>query len=700
MRTWTKWTLGVAAAVAAVAALRVAAAFLRRDGPAPLPPVALHGGDAFGDPLPEGAVARFGTIRWRARGPAVWAPDGEHLLVGGWDDEILAMNAKTGLVDWTLPGHAGRIAMNIDVRDIPRIVQTGELPTAFDSLAEMHLMPDGHRLLTAGRSLRIWNLDTRTEEKRFPIHSDAWPVAVSPDGTLAACSWNHFVRVIDLTTGARRVRVDTEGNPTCVAFDSDGSHVLAGLEDGRIAIGRLADRPPVFVRVSDKCIVRLLVPGDGRDVWALDQNGAVAIVPLASPETPPRRIAVADPNPKVCCAVAMTSSPDGRTVAVSRSDQPIRWFDAATASPVAGPTVEPGLVAIGWSPDGRTFAAARYSGVPMFFDRVALSLHGSGAPAPPDAADDPVGVVAFSPDETRVAACSGRTLRISAVATGATVTKFASDVEIRSAAWTKDGAVVLGVQGPRIVAVDAATAAVRWTYDADPATKPVPWSMRIGAGGESATWIGGDGAVRVLDLRGDRTAGPVAATATNDVGHFPQSWALSADGRRLAALQLVRRQREARPDTEQWTLRVWESDSTEPRAEADAPGRSTFALSRDGRLAVVESTVFDLAASPPREIGRVSWTSRERECRINIESMAAFSTDATLLAYGDDDGAIHLFAIPSCSEISTLRGHRAAVLCVAFSPDGKSLVSGSADTTALVWDLRHLAAAPPSPAAK
>jgi WD40 repeat protein len=64
----------------------------------------------------------------------------------------------------------------------------------------------------------------------------------------------------------------------------------------------------------------------------------------------------------------------------------------------------------------------------------------------------------------------------------------------------------------------------------------------------------------------------------------------------------------------------------------------------------------------------------------------AFSPDGRHLASASLDGTVGIWAIPDGRLITRLEGHTGGVLSVAFSPDGKLLASGSADTTILIWD--------------
>jgi WD40 repeat protein len=54
------------------------------------------------------------------------------------------------------------------------------------------------------------------------------------------------------------------------------------------------------------------------------------------------------------------------------------------------------------------------------------------------------------------------------------------------------------------------------------------------------------------------------------------------------------------------------------------------------------------------------------------------------------DKIIKVWDLAGGHEVLTLRGHSAGINCVAFSPDGRRLVSGSIDWTARVWDATPL----------
>ena len=67
------------------------------------------GTDLYGDPLPEGAIARFGTLRFRPRDTSyatAASPDGKRIAVGSWPgyakSRVEIFDAETGKLTTTL----------------------------------------------------------------------------------------------------------------------------------------------------------------------------------------------------------------------------------------------------------------------------------------------------------------------------------------------------------------------------------------------------------------------------------------------------------------------------------------------------------------------------------------------------------------------------------------------------------------------
>ena len=72
----------------------------------------------------------------------------------------------------------------------------------------------------------------------------------------------------------------------------------------------------------------------------------------------------------------------------------------------------------------------------------------------------------------------------------------------------------------------------------------------------------------------------------------------------------------------------------------------------------------------------------------------AFSSDGKTLVSGSLDGTVRLWKMKTAkgkdtgSLRATLNGHTAGVLCVDLSPDGRTIASGSVDKTVRLWDVR------------
>jgi WD40 repeat protein len=65
----------------------------------------------------------------------------------------------------------------------------------------------------------------------------------------------------------------------------------------------------------------------------------------------------------------------------------------------------------------------------------------------------------------------------------------------------------------------------------------------------------------------------------------------------------------------------------------------------------------------------------------------AYSPDGKLIVTGSGDGIVLLWDAATGSKMRTLIGHSSGIQALAFTPDGKWLATGSEDNTAKLWDV-------------
>jgi RNA polymerase sigma factor (sigma-70 family) len=175
--------------------------------------------DRFGDPLPEGAVRRFGTLRYRHESVAALAftPDGKRLVAGIGRDPLAVFDSTDGR----------------KLREVGEISANNNYGFA--------VSPDGKHVFCTGYRLIMFDLETGAKVRTFEAVRCS-SVAVSPDGKKLAAAREHSggqAMVFDVDTGKRLVDLNLKDVPATqwgpdvrsLAFSPDGEQVAAIIHE-------------------------------------------------------------------------------------------------------------------------------------------------------------------------------------------------------------------------------------------------------------------------------------------------------------------------------------------------------------------------------------------------------------------------------------------------------------------------------------
>jgi WD40 repeat protein len=641
--------------------------------------------DRYGDSLPPGATARLGTVRLRHAAAVTclaYSSDGTVLASGGEDRVVRLWDADTGeelREGVQVPGHVSSVLFT----------------------------PDGRTLVTADwsprhRSVTAWNVADGTERRSFPGVTTAACLALSADGkTLAAVEPIGAIQLWDFETGEpiRRLCEEDGKHIRCIAFSPDGAALAVGDAGSAIRLWDWAAGKERAALDADKGGVdSLSFSPDGRTLAASGDDGAVTLwvvregkaarrlkeatngagcaafspdgaalatarsgtVHVWDPETGKEtRQFPADPGGVYCLAF----SPDGKRLATAGADHVIRVWDLASGKPAHPFASEPGGgVDAHFTSDGRRLALRHGGGAPgepgsaVRFWEVGAAL----PPSPSGCADCRTALARISPDGNVVAehGAEDGTVRLLEAASGKELRRFGRENEVCT--W------------PEAFSPDGTALAVE-RFDSA--------FIRVlsGVGRYRVRLLAAASGELLVEL--DRPANEESVVALG----------FSPDGKLLALAGPP-------PRSTRCAVSVWDAKTgKEIPFPVDEPTHgSFFAFFPDGRWLAVggdaRGWVDQLADPGPKDDGIFVRELLTGKTALRLaappgQTCCCVSPDGGLLAAGDEAGVVRLYDLDDLKEVRELTGHRGRVCSLSFSPDGKWLASGSADTTVLVWDV-------------
>jgi WD40 repeat protein/serine/threonine protein kinase len=561
--------------------------------------------------------------------------DAKRLATASADHTVKVWDAQTGKELLTLKGHSGSLIVVVFSRDGKRLASASREPGAQGNKQQLG-------------EVKLWDAQTGGELVTLKDAGGINALALSPDNKhLAGESSDGTIKIWDTQTSREYLTLKGTDRPkdewvAALAFSPDGTRLAAGIHNldytneqrkrlgGKVKLWDAESGRELFtLKGHARSVNSVLFSPDGK---RLASGSMDATVKVWNPQTGQELLTL--PGHTDYNWPPMAYSPDGRRLAVG-CDNTVKLWDAQTGQELATLKCLNGYAnCLALAEDGRCLAGTRSTSSSYGAQTATVKTW--------DTRKDREGLtfkvgsghiylLAYSPDGTRLAA--------------------------------------LTIDGPKVL--DARTG--KEVFALEGHSEEV-CSLAFSPDGKRLATSSHDKTVKVWDTQTGKEL------VTKTLAEGATGVAFSPDGKRLASTSAswdnTTRSRKG-------SIKLWDTESwTEVRTIASGGSYGDVAFAPDGkRLAGVSSsvvTIWDLETGRPaltlRASGSYRWVSH-----------LAVSPDGKRVA-GGGSNTLFIWDAQTGRQLLTLDGHYGNICQLAFSPDGKRLVSADYDRTVKLWD--------------